>query len=218
MNVKIAACAAAAVLPVGFLVKPSGTESAAQHQPPGVSSFFSGLIDKLTNRNDASEGESSQTLIPIKLRDEAEEAQFARYTNQPGKLVVVIFNADWCASSRRLKPVMDTVAAEFPDVAIGRIDIDRAQALSYSHHVGRIPDVRFYRDGEEVGSFVGYAPVDKVRARVQSALSHAEPTHPLVSAVTPNKALAVAAHKQEGGSLERMSRDWRPAGLEKQKR
>jgi len=217
MNVKIAACAAAAVLPVGFLVKPSGTESVAQHPSP-VSSFFSGLIDKLKNRSDAAEGESSQTLIPIKLRDEAEEAQFARYTNQPGKLVVVIFNADWCASSRRLKPVMDTVAAEFPNVAIGRIDIDRAQALSYSHHVGRIPDVRFYRDGEEVGSFVGYAPIDKVRARVQSALSHAEPTHPLVSAVAPSKAMAVATHQQEGGSLERMNRDWRPAGLEKQKR
>ncbi len=58
--------------------------------------------------------------------------------------VIVNFYASWCIPCKRMKPFMDELEKEYPDVKIIRIDIDQAKALATELKVENIPTVMFY--------------------------------------------------------------------------
>ena len=95
--------------------------------------------------------------------------QFPSLINDPHRLVVVDFYADWCGPCRQLAPVMASLANEFPVNALFlKVDVDKNRPLAAKLGVKGIPDIRMYKAGEMVEQVVGALPLEPMRQKVSS--------------------------------------------------
>ena len=78
--------------------------------------------------------------------------------------VLVDFNATWCGPCRMLKPTLDQVAAERPDVKVVGVDIDENMDLAEEYGVFSIPCLVLFKDGAEAERSVGLVPKESVLA------------------------------------------------------
>ena len=75
-----------------------------------------------------------------------------------GKLMMVDFWADWCGPCRMLGPVIEQLAGQYPDVVVGKVNVDDEQELAIRYGVMSIPTVIFFKDGQEIDRKVGVMP------------------------------------------------------------
>ena len=75
-----------------------------------------------------------------------------------GKLMMVDFWADWCGPCRMLGPVIEQLAGQYPDVVVGKVNVDDEQELALRYGVMSIPTVIFFKDGKEIDRKVGVMP------------------------------------------------------------
>lgn len=75
-----------------------------------------------------------------------------------GKLMMVDFWADWCGPCRMLGPVIEKLADQYPDVVVGKVNVDDEQELAMRYGVMSIPTVIFFKDGKEIDRKVGVMP------------------------------------------------------------
>lgn len=102
---------------------------------------------------------------PVKV----EEEDFARTVLQSAAPVLVDFYADWCAPCKMVAPLVDELAREHAGkVLVAKVDTDRAQQLSLTHHIRGIPTLILFKDGAEVARSVGFEP-EKLRSMMAGA-------------------------------------------------
>jgi thioredoxin len=71
-------------------------------------------------------------------------------------LVLIEFGATWCGPCKQMKPVVAAVAAEFPGgLSVGDVDIEQAPELAIKYAVTNIPQLRLFRNGQQIGQAVG---------------------------------------------------------------
>ena len=73
-------------------------------------------------------------------------------------LAMVDFWADWCGPCRMLGPVIEQLAGQYPDVVVGKVNVDDEQELALRYGVMSIPTVIFFKDGKEIDRKVGVMP------------------------------------------------------------
>lgn len=95
---------------------------------------------------------------------EIKSDEFEEVVLKSEKPVLVDFNATWCGPCRMLKPTLDQIAAERPDVKIVGIDVDENMDLAQEYGVFSIPCLVLFRDGGEADRSVGLAPKEAVLA------------------------------------------------------
>jgi len=83
--------------------------------------------------------------------------------------VVIDFWAPWCGPCRVIAPVLDEIAREVGDQAtIAKVNVDEEPALAARFRVQAIPQLVFFKYGEEKDRLVGVAPKREIVKRLDT--------------------------------------------------
>ena len=77
--------------------------------------------------------------------------------NSP-KTVLLDFWATWCGPCRMVAPIVEEIAAENPDLVVGKINVDEEMELAVQFGIASIPTLIVMKDGKMANKTIGYAP------------------------------------------------------------
>ncbi len=75
--------------------------------------------------------------------------------------VILDFYGTWCMPCKMLAPVLDKIANEH-DVKLAKVDVDENEELIKKYKIMSVPTVKIFKDGEEIGMFVGVTSESKI--------------------------------------------------------
>ena len=82
---------------------------------------------------------------------------------------LVDFWAGWCMPCKMIAPVIEGLADDFEGkVSIGKVDIDKENALAARFDIMSIPTVIVFQDGVEVKRIIGAQPKASYEAAIQA--------------------------------------------------
>ena len=80
-------------------------------------------------------------------------------------ITVVDFWAPWCGPCRMLGPIIEELATENTDIAIGKMNVDEnSQAVKYG--IRGIPTIIFFKNGEVADKIVGVKSKAELQAKI----------------------------------------------------
>ena len=74
------------------------------------------------------------------------------------KPVLADFNANWCGPCRMLKPIVEEISEENPNVKVVSINIDEEDELADEYNMSAIPCLILFKGGAEFDRCVGLRP------------------------------------------------------------
>jgi len=80
--------------------------------------------------------------------------------------VLVDFYADWCGPCRMVSPIIDEIAEERRDIAVGKVNVGDENALAVKYGVMSIPTLIVFKDGKEQTRIVGAKPKAAILAKL----------------------------------------------------
>ncbi len=101
--------------------------------------------------------------MAITIIENNPEQKFNELLTVQGKDIIVDFFATWCGPCKMLSPVLEAIAAAYPDtVEIYKINIDEHEAFAVQKQVMAVPTLMFIRDGEVKSTEVGFMSKDEI--------------------------------------------------------
>lgn len=88
------------------------------------------------------------------LTDVTEQTFADEVLGAPG-LVVVDYWADWCAPCKQMAPILDELAAAYPDVKFVKVDTNTNPNLASQQGVLSLPTLQFFQGGRVEKSLTG---------------------------------------------------------------
>lgn len=93
---------------------------------------------------------------------------FEKLTSQSEKAVLIDFWATWCGPCQKLTPELEKLAAECPDLIIGKISVEDQENVQLAAALGvnSIPALFFYRNGKLEKQLIGYMTKDQLKSQL----------------------------------------------------
>lgn len=86
------------------------------------------------------------------------KADFQKEVTESEKIVLLDFWAPWCGPCRMLGPIVESIAEEYPDVKVCKVNVDEEGELAQQFGVMSIPAVFVLEKGEIINQSVGIKP------------------------------------------------------------
>lgn len=93
---------------------------------------------------------------------------FKREVEDNPTLTVIDFYADWCGPCRMLSPIVEEMAARYPDVKFGKVNVDKESELAVRFGIMSIPTLVFIKGGQVLETSVGYISEDEFEGKIRS--------------------------------------------------
>jgi len=88
--------------------------------------------------------------------------------------VLVDFWAGWCPPCKMIAPIVEDFASEYEGrLKVTKADYDACPTVAGTYRVMSIPTLMVFRDGQPVGTVVGYQPKAALRAKLDALLQPA---------------------------------------------
>lgn len=81
--------------------------------------------------------------------------------------VLVDFWATWCGPCRMVGPLVEEIAAEHPEIKVGKINVDEQPELAAQFQIMSIPTLMVVKNGKITQRVVGARPKAQILALVQ---------------------------------------------------
>ena len=81
--------------------------------------------------------------------------------------VLLDFWATWCGPCRMVGPLVEEIAAEHPEIKVGKINVDEQPELAAQFQIMSIPTLMVVKNGQITQRVVGACPKAQILALVQ---------------------------------------------------
>ena len=84
------------------------------------------------------------------------------------KTVLIDFYADWCGPCRMLSPFVEEIADEYPEIFVGKINVDNEPELASAFDVSSIPMLVVVKNGKIVSQSVGFRSKEQILSMLEA--------------------------------------------------